>query len=125
MRRGGAGLAGAAFGFTDFLGCDLGISLGVNLGKGIDLSLAQAGEIGGDGFVVVESEMLGVGADEAFVEDAAGEAIEVFFFDGLEHARADLGDVGNVIEGESFFLALFAEFIAEFAHFARRVLGTS
>lgn len=105
-------MAGAALWFTDFLG----ISLGFSLGSGIDLSLAQAGEIGGDGFVVVEFEVLGVGADEAFVEDAAGEAIEVLLFDGLEHTRADLGDVGNVIERERFFLALFAKFIAEFAH---------
>ena len=42
--------------------------------------------------------MLGVGANESFVEDAAGKLVEVFFFDGAKHARADFGDVGNVVE---------------------------
>jgi uncharacterized protein (DUF2164 family) len=60
--------------------------------------------------------MLGVGAYESLVEYTAGELVEVFFFDGLEHARADLSDVGNVIEREVFLLARFAEFVAEFAH---------
>ena len=83
---------------------------------GIDLRLAQAGEIVGDGFFVVQAEMLGVGANESFVEDAAGKLVEVFLFDGLEHARADLGDVGNVIERDIFFLARLAEFVSEFAH---------
>ena len=84
--------------------------------KGVDLRLAQAGEIVVDGFFVVQSEMLGVGANESLVEDASGKAVEVFFFDGLEHARADLGDVGNVIERDAFLLALLAEFISEGAH---------
>ena len=84
---------------------------------GVDLSLAQAGKIVADGFFVVESEMLGVGADEPLVEYATGKLIEVLFFDGLEHARADLGDVGNVVERELFFLARLAKFVSEFAHF--------
>ena len=94
---------------------------------GVDLRLAQAGEIVGNGFFVVESEMLRVGANESFIEHAAGELIEVFFFDGLEHAGADLGDVGNVIEREFFFLARLAEFISEFAHVgpAGKRTGTS
>ncbi len=82
----------------------------------VDLRLAQASEIVSDGLFVVESEMLGVSADESLVEDAAGELVEMFFFDGLEHARADLGDVGNVIEREFLLLARFAEFVAEFSH---------
>jgi hypothetical protein len=60
--------------------------------------------------------MLGIGADESFVEDAAGKLVEVFFFDGAKHARADFGDVGNVIERDVFFLARFAEFVAELTH---------
>jgi len=83
---------------------------------GINLSLAQAGKILCDGFLVVESEMLGVGADESLVEDAARQQIEVLFFDSLQHARADLGDVGNVIEREFFLLTRLAEFVSEFAH---------
>ena len=82
----------------------------------VDLRLAQASEVVRDGLFVVQSEMLGIGANESLVEDAAGELVEMFFFDGLEHARADLGDVRNVIEREFFLLARFAEFVAEFAH---------
>ena len=67
----------------------------------LDLRLAQGGEIFGYGLFVVESEMPGIGANESFIKDAAGKLIEVFVFDGFEHARADLGDVGNVIEREA------------------------
>jgi hypothetical protein len=80
------------------------------------LRLAQAREVIGDGFFGVEAEVFGVGADESFVEDSARELIEVFLFDGLQHAGADLGDVRNVIEREFLFLARLAEFVAEFAH---------
>ena len=83
---------------------------------GIDLRLTKAGKIVGDGVFGVEPEMLGVGANESFVEDATGELVEVLLFDGLEHARADLGDVGNVIEREFLLLARHAEFVAELAH---------
>lgn len=83
---------------------------------GIDLRFAQAEKIVGDGFFVVEAEMLGVGPNESFIEDAAGKLIEVFLFDGLEHAGADLGNVGDVIEREIFFLARLAEFVSELAH---------
>ncbi len=91
-----------AFGFPDFVG--------------IDLRLAQASEVVSDGLFVVQSEMLGIGANESLVEYAAGKLVEMFFFDGLEHARADFGDVGDVIVRELFLLARFAEFVAEFAH---------
>ena len=50
---------------------------------GVDLRLAEAGEIIGDGFFGVHSEMLGIGANESLVEYTAGELIEVLFFDGL------------------------------------------
>jgi len=100
---------------------------------GVDLRLAEASEVVGDGFFGVEAEMLGIGADESFVENAAGQLVEVFLFDGAKHARADFGDVGNVIEREFFLLARLAEFVSEFAHvvlpegtsFARMMTGTS
>ena len=112
-RRGAWGLLAVAraFRFPDFMG--------------VDLRLAQASEIVGDGIFGVESEVLGVGANESLVEDAARKLIEVFLFDGLEHARADLGDVGNVIERELFLLASVAEFVAEFSHSVLLVPGTS
>ena len=83
---------------------------------GVDLSLAQAGQVVVDGILGIEAEVLGVGADESFVEDSAGKQFEVFLFDGLQHAGADLGDVGNVVERELFLLARFAKFVAELAH---------
>lgn len=94
----------------------------------INLSLAQARDVFGHRFFVIEAEMLGVGANESFVEDAAGQLIEVFFFDGFEHAGADLGDVRNLIERELFFLARVTKFVSEVAHsgaVAAVMLGTS
>ena len=82
----------------------------------LDLRLAQGGEIFGYGLFVVESEMPGIGANESFIKDAAGKLIEVFVFDSFEHARADLGDVGNVIEREATPLALFAKLFSEGSH---------
>ena len=82
----------------------------------VDLGLAQAGEVVVDRLLVVQAEMLGVGADEPFVEDAAGQLVKALFFNGLQHARPDLGDVGNVIEREILPLARLAKFVAECAH---------
>ncbi len=95
---------------------------------GIDLRLAQAREVIVDCLLGVEAEVLGVRADESAIEHAARQLLEVFLFDGLQHARADLGDVGNVVERELFLLARFAEFVAELAHVVktlRCVLATS
>src|SRR6266568_1009457 len=39
---------------------------------GVDLSLSQTCKVVSDRLLVVESEMLGIGADKSFVEDAAG-----------------------------------------------------
>src|SRR5271165_6322717 len=54
---------------------------GVEIGQDgvlLNLALAQGGEVVGDGFFFVESDLAGVGADETFVEDAAGKLVEVF-----------------------------------------------
>jgi len=94
----------------------LGRTRGLPVFVGIDLRLAHAGQIVGDGFFVVHPQVLGVGPDESLVEDAAGQLVEVLFFDGAQHTRADLGDGGNVIEREVLFLALLTEFFSECAH---------
>ena len=83
---------------------------------GFDLGLTQAGKIVVDCFFVVEAEMLGVGANKSAIEDAPGKLFEVFFFDGLQHAGADLGHAGNIIERELLGFASFAEFVAELGH---------
>jgi hypothetical protein len=82
----------------------------------INLRLTQAGKVVGDCVFGIETKMLGVGADESFVEDSAGKLVEVFFFDGLQHASADLSDVGNVVERKFFAFASFAEFVSELTH---------
>jgi len=84
--------------------------------QGLAVELVQCGYVSGDRFFFVQAQILGVGADEAFVEDAAGELVEVLLFDGSEHARADLGGVGNILELDALALALFAEFVAELSH---------
>lgn len=79
----------------------------------LDLTLAQGSKIVGDGFFFVKADLAGVGAHESFIEDAAGKLIEVFFFQCAEHARADLGGVGDGVELEAALLALFAKFFSE------------
>jgi len=46
----------------------------------LNLTLAQGSEIIGYGFFLVETDLAGVGADEAFVEDSAGKLVKVFVF---------------------------------------------
>jgi hypothetical protein len=81
----------------------------------VDLGLAES-KIIGDRFVIVQAEVLGVGANESFIEDAAGKQIEVLLLDSLQHARADFGGLGNFFERDVLGLARFAEFVAELAH---------
>lgn len=87
-----------------------------------ELSLPHFVEIFGDGFFGIEAKVLGVGANESFIEYATGELVEVFFFDGAKHARRDLDDVGDVVEREFFALACLAKFVSEVAHETQRRL---
>ena len=102
------------------LNCSSGGSRGERLipGKGlrIELSLAQSPQISGDCVFRVESQHLGVGANESLIEDTAGEHIELLLLDGLQHPRVDLGDVGNVIERKAAPLAFLAKFFPECSH---------
>lgn len=82
----------------------------------VNLGLPQRSKILVDGFFVVQAEMFGISANESLIKNAAGKLIEMLVLDGLEHARADFGDVGNVIQGEFTALSLFTEFIAERSH---------
>ena len=83
---------------------------------GLNLALAQGGEIIGDGFFFVETDLAGVGADKAFVEDAAGELVEMLVLNGAEHAGADFGGGGDGVERDATLLALLAKFFPEGAH---------
>lgn len=83
---------------------------------GVDLGLAKTSEVVGDGILVVETEMFGVCANESLVEDTAGKLVELLLLDGLEHARADFGGVGNIIERDAPGFARLTKFVAELAH---------
>jgi len=93
-----------------------GATLGIATSVRVNLFLAETGKIFRNGIVGVEANLLGVGANESLVEDASGELVEVFIFDCLQHARADLGDIGNVIKREFLALASLAKLVAEAAH---------
>jgi hypothetical protein len=79
----------------------------------LNLAFAEGSQIVSDGFVFVETNLAGVGADKTFVEDAAGELVEVFVLDGAEHAGADLGGGRDGLEREATQLALSAKFFSE------------
>jgi hypothetical protein len=81
----------------------------------LHLTLTQGRQIISNGFFFVEPDLAGVGADEAFVEYAAGKLVEVFFFERAEHARADFCSVRDGVERESALLALLAKFFPECA----------
>jgi hypothetical protein len=81
-----------------------------------ELAGAQGGEIVGHGFFFVEPDLPGIGADESFVEDAAGQLLKVFVLEGAQHAGADFRAVGDGIQLDAALLALFAKFFSEGAH---------
>jgi len=82
----------------------------------LDLSFAQGREIVVESFFFGEAELAGVGADETFIEDAAGKLIEALFFQGEKHARADLRRVGNGLDRKAALLAPLAKFFSEGSH---------
>ena len=79
----------------------------------LNLAFAQGLQIIGDGFFFVESDLAGVGANESFIKDPAGKLIEMFVLQGAQHARADLGGIGDGVELEAALLALFAKFFSK------------
>ena len=93
----------------------------------VDLRLPQASQIVVDRIFGIQTEVLGVSADESAIEDATWELIELLLFNGLQHSRADLCYVGNVVEREFFSLPRLKEFVSELAHVERPfvVLATS
>jgi hypothetical protein len=106
-------------GRTGFTGCRSEVRQN---GLLLDLTLAQSGEVVGYGFFFVKSDLAGVGADESFIEDAAGKLVEVFVFESAQHAGADFCSVGDGIELEPALLALLAKFFSEGSH-VRLLLG--
>jgi hypothetical protein len=89
----------------------------------LNLTLAQRGQVVRYGFFFVESDLAGVGAHETLVEDAAGELVKMFVFEGTQHAGADFCGVGDGIELDAALLALFAKFLSERTHGQLRRAG--
>ena len=92
------------------------VSGGTEIGEdflGLDLAFAQCGQVVGNGFFLVETDLPGVGADETFVEDSTGKLVKVFVFESTEHARADFCGIGDGVERETALLALLAKFFSE------------
>lgn len=69
-----------------------------------------------DRVVIIQAQVLRVGAHESFIEDATRKLLEVLLLDRLQHARADLDDAGDVIERELLLFARFAKLVSELAH---------
>jgi len=85
-------------------------------GQSLGLALAQRIQIVADRFFRVEPDLACVGANETFVENAAGKLVEALVFQRLQHAGADLGGIGDGVERYPPLLALLAKFFSELAH---------
>jgi hypothetical protein len=88
----------------------------IGMGPLLDLALTRGRKIVGHRFFLIKADLAGVGADETFVENAAGELIEAFVFEGAQHAGADFRGVGDGIEFDAAQLALLAKFFSKGAH---------
>jgi hypothetical protein len=82
-------------------------------GLGLNLALAQGGQIVGYGLFFIEADLAGVGADKSFVENAAGKLVKMFVFDGAQHPRTDFRGGGDGVERDATLLALFAQFFSK------------
>lgn len=70
--------------------------------------------------VFVQTEAAEVAAKDAAVEDAAGEQVEALVLKGAEVADADLGGLGDLLQGDAGFFAFHLEVGAEIAHKCRQ-----
>src|SRR5580698_1953694 len=55
-------------------------------------------EIISDSLIFVEANKAGISTDKAFIEDAAGQLVELIFFQRLQQAGTDFGGDGNLLE---------------------------
>src|ERR1019366_4932939 len=73
-------------------------------------------QIAGDGLLLINADVLRIGANIALVEDTAGEEIELFLFQGAEQASPNLGGGGDFVEGDVPHLARATQPFAECNH---------
>ena len=78
-------------------------------GRGV----AGSQQVFGNGLIFVQANAAGIGADKALVEDASRQLVELIFFQGPQHARPDLGGVGNLLQCDLALFALLFQFFAK------------
>lgn len=76
-------------------------------------SLAGCFQIVGNGLFFVEADAAGIGANESFVEDTAGQLAELVLFERLKHARSNLRGGGNLLQGDGALFAFALQFFAK------------
>jgi hypothetical protein len=81
--------------------------------RGNGRGVAGSFEVLGNGLIFIEANEAGIGADKALIEDASGQLIEPILFQCLQHARADLGGAGNLLQCDLALLALQFQFFAK------------
>jgi hypothetical protein len=82
-------------------------------GLRVNLGFAEGGQVVVYDFFFIEADLAGVGADKAFIENAAGELVKMFVLNGAEHARADLRGGGDGVERNATQFSLLAKFFSE------------
>ncbi len=92
-----------------------GAGLG-RVGQGLLLFAPGSHHEVGHRLVFVDAQIMGVSADKAFVEDAAGKLVELFLFQGLQAAAGDLGGLGDFLQRDAAHLTLALQAFAEGAH---------
>ena len=75
--------------------------------------IARGLQIVGNGLIFIKADHARVGAHEAFVENPSGQLVKFFFFERLQHARADLRGRRDLFQRHVALFALELEFFAE------------
>ena len=64
------------------------------------------GDVVGYGLVFIRVKAARIGPDKAFIKDAARKLVEMFFFQGAQHAGANFCGDGNILKSNALLLPL-------------------
>ena len=81
--------------------------------SGVRRRLLSGLQIIGYGFVFVDTDALGISANVGFVEDSAGQEIELFIFQSLKQAPADFSRGHNLIQRDAAQLTFASQTFAK------------
>ena len=70
----------------------------------------------GNGLILVEANVTGIGTNKSFVENAAGELLKLLFFEGAKQTGPDLRGERDVVERDATLFPLLFQTIAEGSH---------